>query len=70
MVDICPRDCHDRVPDATMGLDEKMAEFAKNVFRKAKESRRSIDEDFKEVAKMIGYEPTVAQSFMTFRDYR
>ena len=47
-----------------MGLDEKMAEFAKNVFRKAKESRRSIDEDFKEVGKMIGYEPTVAQSFL------
>ena len=43
-----------------MGLDEKTAEFAKNVFRKAKRSRRSIDEDFKEVGKMIGYEPTVA----------
>ncbi|MEC9123231.1 MAG: DnaJ domain-containing protein, partial [Verrucomicrobiota bacterium] len=27
-------------------------------------SRRSIDEDFKEVGKMIGYEPTVAQSFL------
>ena len=47
-----------------MGLDEKTAEFAKNVFRKAKRSRRSIDEDFKEVGKMIGYEPTVAQSFL------
>ena len=47
-----------------MGLDEKTAEFAKNVFRKAKGSRRSIDEDFKEVGKMIGYEPTVAQSFL------
>ena len=47
-----------------MGLDEKTAEFAKNVFRKAKTSRRSIDEDFKEVGKMIGYEPTVAQSFL------
>ena len=47
-----------------MGLDERTAEFAKNVFRKAKESRRSIDEDFKEVGKMIGYEPTVAQSFL------
>ena len=47
-----------------MGLDEKTAAFAKNVFRKAKGSRRSIDQDFKEVAKMIGYEPTVAQSFL------
>ena len=47
-----------------MGLDERTAEFAKNVFRKAKASRRSIDEDFKEVGKMIGYEPTVAQSFL------
>lgn len=47
-----------------MGLDEKTVEFAKNVFRKAKGSRRSIDEDFKEVGKMIGYEPTVAQSFL------
>ena len=46
------------------GLNEKTAEFAKNVFRKAKGSRRSIDEDFKEVGKMIGYEPTVAQSFL------
>ena len=32
-----------------MGMDEKTREFAKNVFRKAKTSRRSIDEDGNEV---------------------
>ena len=47
-----------------MGMDEKTREFAKNVFRKAKTSRRSIDEDLKEVAQLIGYEPTVGQSFL------
>ena len=47
-----------------MGMDEKTMEFAKNVFRKAKTSRRSIDEDLKEVGQLIGYEPTVGQSFL------
>lgn len=47
-----------------MGLDEKTAEFAKNVFRKAKASRRSVDEDFKEVGRLIGFDPTVGQSFL------
>jgi len=47
-----------------MGLDEKTMGFAKNVFRKAKVSRRSIDEDLKEVGQLIGYEPTVGQSFL------
>ena len=47
-----------------MGLNEKMRDFAKNVFRKAKVSRRSIDDDFKEAGRLIGYEPTVAQSFL------
>ena len=47
-----------------MGMDEKTREFAKNVFRKAKTSRRSIDEDLKEVAQLIGYEPTIGQSFL------
>ncbi len=47
-----------------MSLDEKTAEFAKNVFRKAKASRRSIDEDFKEVSRLIGYDSTVGQSFL------
>ena len=46
------------------GLDDKTKEFAKNVFRKAKNSKRSIDDDFKEVAKLIGFEQTVAQSFV------
>ena len=46
------------------GLDDKTKEFAKNVFRKAKNSRRSIDDDFKEVAKLIGYDQTIAQSFV------
>ena len=44
------------------GLDDKTKEFAKNVFRKAKNSKRSIDDDFKEVAKLIGFEQTIAQS--------
>ena len=47
-----------------LGLDEKTKEFAKNVFRKAKISKRSIDEDFKEIGKLVGYEPTVGQSFL------
>ena len=47
-----------------MALDEKTVEFAKNVFRKAKASSRSIDEDFKEVGRLIGYEPTVGKSFL------
>ena len=46
------------------GLDDKTKEFAKNVFRKAKNSKRSIDDDFKEVAKLIGFEQTIAQSFV------
>ena len=47
-----------------LGLDEKTTEFAKNVFRKSKISKRSIDEDFKEIGNMVGYEPTVGQSFL------
>ena len=47
-----------------MGLESKTAEFAKNVFRKAKNSRRSIDHDFKEVGRLIRYDPTVGQSFL------
>ena len=46
------------------GLDDKTKEFAKNVFRKAKNSKRSIDDDFKEVARLIGFEQTIAQSFV------
>lgn len=46
------------------GLEDKTKEFAKNVFRKSKDSRRSIDEDYKEVGRLIAYEPTVAQSFL------
>jgi DnaJ like chaperone protein len=47
-----------------MGLNDRTRDFAKNVFRKAKSSRRSIDEDLKEVGRLIGDEPTVAQSFL------
>lgn len=46
------------------GLEGKMKEFAKNVFRKSKVSKRPIDDDFKEVGSLIGFEPTVAQSFL------
>ena len=47
-----------------MGLNDRTRDFAKNVSRKAKSSRRSIDEDLKDVGRLIGYEPTVAQSFL------
>lgn len=47
-----------------MGLNEKTKEFAKNVFRKAKTSRRPIDDDFKEVARLIGYNRVIALSFV------
>ena len=47
-----------------MNLDEKTQNFAKNVFRKAKVSKRSIDEDFKEAAMLIGYDQTVGESFI------
>lgn len=47
-----------------MGLDEKTTEFAKNVFRKAKTSRRSVDDDFKEAGRLIRYDSTVGQSFL------
>ena len=46
------------------GLDAKTEEFCKNVFRKAKTSRRSIDEDFKEVGKLIGFDKNIATSFI------
>ena len=36
-------------------LNEKYREYAKNVFRKAKDSKQSIEEDFKELAKFIQY---------------
>ena len=48
----------------SMGLDEKTCEFAKNIFRKAKVSRRSIDDDVREVGRLIGYEATVGLSFL------
>ena len=46
------------------GLEGKMKEFAKNVFRKSRGSKRSIDDDFKEVGSLIGFDSTVAQSFL------
>tara|TARA_B100000035_G_scaffold44117_2_gene33090 strand:+ start:9577 stop:10338 length:762 start_codon:yes stop_codon:yes gene_type:complete len=46
------------------GLDEKTEEFCKNVFRKAKASRRSIDEDLKEAGRLIGFDKNIAASFI------
>ncbi|NBQ02093.1 MAG: hypothetical protein EBU27_02500 [Opitutae bacterium] len=46
------------------GLDAKTKEFCKNVFRKAKASKRSIDEDFQEVGKLIGFDQNIAASFI------
>ncbi|HCY57924.1 MAG TPA: hypothetical protein DHU78_03585 [Opitutae bacterium] len=45
-------------------LNEKNRVFAKNVFRKAKTSKRPIADDFKELAELIQYDSTVAQSFL------
>ena len=44
-------------------LNEKYRE-CENVFRKAKDSKRPIEEDFKELAKLIQYDSTVGQSFL------
>ena len=46
------------------GLDAKTKEFCKNVFRKAKASKRSIDEDFQEVGKLIGFDQNIAASLI------
>jgi len=46
------------------GLDAKTKEFCKNVFRKAKASKRSIDEDYQEVGKLIGFDQNIAASFI------
>jgi DnaJ like chaperone protein len=48
-----------------MCLSSKAAEFAKNVFRKAKESKYPIENDLREVGQLIGYDATVAQSFLS-----
>lgn len=46
------------------GLNEKNRAFAKNVFRKAKTSKRPISDDFKELAELIQYDSTVGHSFL------
>lgn len=47
-----------------MGLNDKMREFAINVFRKAKDGRTPADEYLSSAGKLIGYEPTLGQSFL------
>ncbi len=47
-----------------MGLSSSMEKFAKDIFRKSKTSRRSIDQDFKECAELVQYNQSIAHSFM------
>lgn len=47
-----------------MSLSPNLEKFAKDVFRKSKVNSRHISEDFKECAKLIRYEQSIAYSFM------
>lgn len=47
-----------------MGLSSSLEKFAKDIFRKSKTSRRSIDQDFKECAELVKYNQSIAHSFM------
>jgi DnaJ like chaperone protein len=47
-----------------MELSPTMETFAKNVFRKSKNSKRSVHQDYKECSKLICNNPSIAYSFM------
>ena len=47
-----------------LSLNQKTSEFAKNVFRKSRFSKRHIKEDYRELARLIQYDMTVGQSFL------
>ena len=47
-----------------LSLNQKTSEFAKNVFRKSRFSKRHIKEDYRELARLIQYDITVGQSFL------
>ena len=47
-----------------MALSVNVSEFVKNVFRKAKNSKRPIENDFDDVGKLIRYDSTVGKSFL------
>ncbi len=49
---------------ARFKLDEKTKDFAKKVFRKAKNSKRSIATDFREVGSLIAHDPELGLSFL------
>jgi DnaJ like chaperone protein len=49
---------------ARLGLSDKMREFSINVFRKAKDGKVPIDDYLAQTGKLIGFDPTVAQSFL------
>jgi DnaJ like chaperone protein len=45
-------------------LNKKTSDFAKNVFRKSKVSKRHIEKDYHELGQLIKYDITVGQSFL------
>lgn len=47
-----------------MELSPSLEKFAKDVFRKSKASKRSIDQDFKECAELIQYNQSIGTSFL------
>ena len=49
---------------ARLGLSDKMREFSINVFRKAKDGKVPIDDYLAQTGKLIGFDSTVAQSFL------
>ena len=50
-----------------MELSPSLEKFAKDVFRKSKASKRSIDQDFKECAELVQYNQSIGTSF--WEDY-
>lgn len=47
-----------------MRLSSSLEKFAKDIFRKSKTSKRSINLDFKECAALVQYNQSIAHSFM------
>ena len=47
-----------------MELSPSLEKFAKDVFRKSKARKRSIDQDFKECAELVQYDQSIGTSFL------
>ena len=45
-------------------LNQRLENFAKDIFRKSKESKQPITVDFKACGKLIQFNPTLAHSFL------